>query len=129
MRRASCLATGACRFFHDNTSICPKTLSSFSKFNRTVDFYLTFSGKVVLSYQDIYFYILSVWDKGGRIVEAKYLEMFYDLTDENKEKVNTFIEILSRKEKNNIGKGEANKTGLKQDRGQDRRCLSAASAD
>ena len=62
-------------------------------------------------------------------MEAKYLEVFYDLTDENKEKVNTFIEILSRKEKNNIGKGEANKTGLKQDGGQDRRCLSAASAD
>lgn len=62
-------------------------------------------------------------------MEAKYLEMFYDLTDENKEKVNTFIEILSLKEKNNIGKGEANITSLKQDGGQDRRCLSAASAD
>ena len=62
-------------------------------------------------------------------MESKYLEMFYDLTDENKKKVNTFIEILSQKEKNNFGNGKANKTSLNHDEGQDGSCLSAASAD
>ena len=62
-------------------------------------------------------------------MESKYLEMFYDLTDENKKKVNTFIEILAQKEKNNFGNGKANKTSLNHDEGQDGSCLSAASAD
>lgn len=62
-------------------------------------------------------------------MEKNYLELFKSLSIENKEKVNTFIEILARKEKNNFGNGKANKTSLNHDEGQDGSCLSAASAD